>query len=299
METSLYPASQSPSPSGIHNDYFEITIDRKIRFAITHPVTAKVKGTIVILESYANAIEEYFSAMNEISQRGFYTAIFDWFCRDRSQLYKQKQNRHNYLNINNDINDLYEFFKKIIHKQCPPPYYMLTYGMGGLIALSTLDLINTQFSKMLCVSPLFAPLGNKTGSLQHKLMQLLSDIGLGSLPIKGGKKLKRKNIKFRHDDKTSSSSSCLLKPPTFRWMVSTLDAIAIAKKNIINRQLQIPTLFVLANQSNIANNIEARRLCRHTHLIDSVTIMGAELDTVMHEERYQKQFWVAFDVFIP
>ncbi|WP_409361944.1 serine aminopeptidase domain-containing protein [Bartonella heixiaziensis] len=298
MEIPLYPTNWSSPPPNIRNGYLKIAPDRKIRFAITKPEMEKAKGTIVILESYANALEKYFLTMNEISNRGFYTAIFDWFGRETSQSDKQKQIRHNYFDINNDIKDLDEFLKNVIYPDCPPPYYILAYGMGGLIALNGLDLINPKFKRMLCVSPLFAPFGNKTNGFQHKLTQLLSDIGLGFLPAKGGKKLKQKNMQFGYTNKEPLPSSFLIKPPTSRWMASALNAIDAMKKNILSGYLQIPTLFILANQNNIANNIEVRQLCKHTHLTNSITIIGAELDTIMHEEGYKKQFWAAFDAFI-
>ncbi|MCZ2204196.1 serine aminopeptidase domain-containing protein [Bartonella sp. A05] len=302
METPLSFTSRDCFPPNFHNGYLKTDINREIRFVITHSATEKAKGTVVILESYANAIEEYFSSMNEISQRSFYTTTFDWFGRDGSQPNKQKQSRHNYFDINSDINDLDVFINKIIYPNCPPPYYMLTYGMGGLIALSGLSIINHKFKKMLCVSPLFAPLGNKTNSFQHKLIQLLSDIGLGKLAIKGEKKLKQakqKDTQLGQSNEIPLPLSLPIKPPTVRWMASTLNAIDAMKKNILNGHLQIPTLFILANQNNIANNIEARKLCLFTHLAESITIIGAELNTIMHEEYYQKQFWAAFDAFIP
>ncbi|WP_455482443.1 serine aminopeptidase domain-containing protein [Bartonella sp. B35(2025)] len=299
METPLYYLKNRDSPPpNISNSYLKIAVDHKIRFAITHPDIKKHKGTVVILENYADTIEEYFLPMNEISKRGFYTAIFDWSDREKSQFKTIKQNQYNYFDVNNHINDLDEFLKNIVYPNCPPPYYILAYGAGGLVALSGLDLINNQFNRMLCVSPLFAPFGYKTNSFQHKLIQLFSDIGLGFLPIKGEKKLKQQNMQFWHTNKTSFFSNFFMPSPTFRWMASILNTIEIMKKNILNGQLQIPTLFILANQNNIANNIEVRQLCQHTRLIDSITIAGAELDTIIHEEYHQKQFWAVFDVFI-
>ncbi|WP_455465477.1 serine aminopeptidase domain-containing protein [Bartonella sp. B39] len=299
MEIPLCLTEWGSIPLSIRSSYLKVAMDREIRFAITYPEREKSKGTVVILESYANAIEEYLLPMNKISQRGFYTAIFDWFGREKSQFNTKKQNRHHYFDINSDINDLYEFLKNIVYTDCPPPYYMLTYGIGGLIALSGLDLINHQFNRMLCVSPLFSPLGNKANGFQHKLTQLLSDIGLGFLPAKGRKKLKQtkqKNVQFWCTHKAPFPS---IKPPTSQWMASVLNAIDSMKKNILHGHLQIPTLFILANQNNIANNIEVRQLCQRTRLTDSITITGAELDTIMHEEDYKKQFWAAFDAFIP
>lgn len=187
MEIPLYPINRDSPPPNIRNSYLKIATDRKIRFAITHPEMEKAKGTVVILESYANALEKYFLTMDGISNRGFYTAIFDWFGREGSQSGKRKQIRNNYFDINNDIKDLDVFLKNIVYPYCPPPYYMLAYGMGGLIALSGLDLINHKFKRMLCISPLLAPFGNQTNGFQHKLTQLLSDIGLGFLPARGGK----------------------------------------------------------------------------------------------------------------
>ncbi len=176
---------------------------------------------------------------------------------------------------------------------------MLAYGMGGLIALSGLDLINHQFNRLLCVSPLFAPFGNKTNGFQRKLTQFLSDIGLGFIPAKDGKKLKKikqKNIQLGHMHQVPLSG---IKAPTSRWMASVFNVIDSVKKNIRHGHLQIPTLFILANQNNLANNIEVRQLCQHTGLAESITITGAELDTIMYNEDYKKQFWAAFDAFIP
>ncbi|WP_375629406.1 MULTISPECIES: alpha/beta hydrolase [unclassified Bartonella] len=299
METPLYPIDWGATPLNVHHGTLKIAIDHEIRFAITYPEVEKSKGTIVILKSYANALEKYFLLINEISKRGFHTAIFDWFDQEKTSLKIRKQNRHHYFDINNDINDLYKFLKNIVYPNCPPPYSMLAYGIGGLIALSGLDLINHQFNRLLCVSPLFAPFGNKTNGFQHKLTQFLSDIGLGFIPAKDGKKLnktKQKNIQLGHIHKVPLSS---IKPPTSQWIASVFNAIDSVKRNVLHGDLRIPTLFILANQNNIANNIEVQQLCQHTRLTESITITGAELDTIMVNEDYKKQFWAAFDAFIP
>ncbi|GAA5103119.1 alpha/beta hydrolase [Bartonella acomydis] len=299
MDIPLYPTYRNPPPHNICNSYLTTAIDREIRFAITYPEIKKSKGTVVILESYANILEEYFLSMNELSKRGFHTAIFDWFGREKLSFNKKKQHRHRYFNINNDINDLDEFLKKIVYSDCPPPYYILAYEMGGLIALSGLDLLNYRFNKMLCVSPLFAPLGNKINGFQHKLTQFLSDIGLGFLPAKGEKKLKQikqKNMQLLAPPHKEAFS--LIRPPTSQWMASALNAIASMKQSILHGNLKIPTLCILASQNNIVNNIEVRQLCQHTRLLDSITITGAKLDTIMYKDDYKKQFWAIFDAFI-
>lgn len=267
-------------------------MDRKICFAITYPETEKSNGTIIILENCANTLEKYFLPINEISKRGFYTAIFNWFDKEKTSFKTRKQNRYYYFDINNDINDLYEFFKNIVYPHCPPPYSILAYGIGGLIALSGLDFINRHFNRLLCVSPLFAPFGNKTNSFQHKLTQFFSDIGLGFIPVKDGKKIKQ--LRHTHKVPTPSISSA-----TSRWMASAFNAIDSVKKNLLHGHLQIPTLFILANQNNIANNIEVRQLCQNIRLTENITIRGAELDTIMYKEDHKKQFWAAFDAFIP
>ncbi|WP_375683523.1 serine aminopeptidase domain-containing protein [Bartonella sp. AP3QHHD] len=299
METPLYPIDWGSTSLNIHHDTLKIAIDHEIRFAITYPEVKKSKGTIVILKSYANTLEKYFLLINEISKRGFHTAIFDCFDQKKISFKIRKQRRYHCFDINNDINDLYKFLKNIVYPNCPPPYSMLTYGIGGLIALSGLDLINHQFNRLLCVSPLFAPFGNKTNSFQHKLTQFLSDIGLGFISVNDRKKLnktKQKNIQLGHIHKVPLPS---IKPPTSQWMASVFNAIDSMKRNVLHGNLRIPTLFILANQNNIANNIEVRQLCQHTRLTESITITGAELDTIMVNEDYKKQFWAAFDAFIP
>ncbi|WP_332066211.1 serine aminopeptidase domain-containing protein [Bartonella sp. CB189] len=298
MKTPINPISCNPSPHNIHISYIRITVDREIRFATTYPEIDMSKGTIIILESYANTIEEYFLPINEISQRGFHTAIFDWFGRETSRHDRMKNRRHHYFDINNDINDLNEFLKKVVYPNCPPPYYMLAYGMGALIALSEPNIINDCFKKVLCISPLVAPFSNKINGFQHKLTQFLSDIGLGFLPAKGGKKFKQKSMRLKHTNKVYFPSNFLIPPPTSRWMASALNTIDIMKKNILNEYFKIPILFILANQNNITNNIEIRKLCKHTHFTESITITGANLDTIIHEENHRKQFWTAFDAFI-
>ncbi|MBB4076948.1 lysophospholipase [Bartonella fuyuanensis] len=299
MKPPLYRIDWESTPSNIHYSSFKIAIDREIRFAITYPEVKKSKGTIVILENYASTLEKYFLPINEISKRGFHTAIFDWFNQEKISFKTRKLNRRYYFDINNDINDLYEFLKNVVYPNCPPPYSLLAYGIGGLIALSGLDFINYKFNRLLCVSPLFAPFGNKTNGFQHKLTQFFSDIGLGFIPVKNGKKLKKiekKNTQLRHNRKAPSP---FIPPLTSQWIASVFNAIESVKKNLFHRHLQIPILFILANQNNIANNIEVRKLCQHTRLTENITITGAELDTIMDKEDYKKQFWAAFDAFIP
>lgn len=299
METPLYPINRESTPPNIHYNSLKIAIDREIRFAITYPEAKKSKGTIVILESDANALETYFLPINEISQRGFHTAIFDWFDQKKTSFKTRKRSRQYYFDINNDITDLHEFLKNVVYPNCPPPYSMLAYGIGGLIALSGLDIINHQFNRLLCVSPLFAPFGNKTNGFQHKLTQFLSDIGFGFIPAKDGKKIKKTPPKNTQLGNMPQGTLPSTKLPTSRWMASVFNVIDSVKKNIRHRHLQIPTLFILANKNNLANSIEAQQLCQHTRLTESITITGAELDTIMYNEDYKKQFWAVFDAFIP
>ncbi len=298
LKTPLYPIDWGSTPPHIHHGTLKIAIDREIRFAITYPEVETSEGTIVILENDANTLETYFLPINEISKRGFHTAIFDWFDQKKISLTTRKKSRQNDFDINNDINDLYKFLKNIVYPNCPPPYSMLAYGIGGLIALSGLDLINHQFNRLLCVSPLFAPFGNKTNGFQHKLTQFLSDIGLGFIPAKDGEQLKKTNLKNIQLEHIHQGLFPSIKPPTSRWMASVFNAIDSVKKNIVHGHLQIPTLFILANQNNLANSIEVRKLCQHTRLTESITITGAELDTIMYNKDYKKQFWAALDAFI-
>ncbi|WP_455474754.1 serine aminopeptidase domain-containing protein [Bartonella sp. B30(2025)] len=301
MKIPFHSINWSSLPCNLCNNHLKTGIDREIRFVTTRPTTDKPKGTIVILGNYTNTIEEYCLPMNEISKRGFYTAIFDWFDKAPPQHTIVKKRHYQYFDINNDINDLDKFLTNVVYNNCPPPYYLLTFGIGGLIAFNGLDIINHQFSKMLCVSPLFAPFGNKANSFQHKITQLFSDIGLGFLPMISVNKLKKKTTPFLRINKESlpPPPHLFIPSPTSRWMASVFNAIEIMKKNILNGHLQIATLFILANKNNMINNIEVRQLCQQTHITDSITIIGADLDTIMQEEHHKNQFWAAFDAFIP
>ncbi|MCZ2328339.1 serine aminopeptidase domain-containing protein [Bartonella sp. F02] len=302
MKTSPYSTNCDCSSSQIQNGYCKITSDYKLRFAAIHPTVEKTKGTVIILGNYKNVLEEYFPVMREMSQRNFDAVIFDWSDQNELQSKKQKKKHHDYFDINSNLNNLDIFLNEFVYSDFPQPYYMLTYGMGGLIALSGLELINHKFNRMLSVSPFFAPLGHQTNGFQHKLTQIFSDIGLGFLPVKSGKQFKQtrnKNIQLRPHHKVSLSSNRFTKPLTSRWIASVLNTIDIIKTNMMNDHLQTPTLFILANQNNIANNIEVRKLCQYTHRTESITITGAELDTIIHSEYYRKQFWAIFDAFIP
>ncbi|WP_336277105.1 serine aminopeptidase domain-containing protein [Bartonella sp. CB178] len=280
----------------IRSGHLKTDIDSEIHFIITHPKIGKPKGTVVILKSYTNSMEEYFLSINEISKRGFCTAIFDCFNKAVPQRTTVKKRRYKNFDIQNNIKELNYFFKNIAYPICQSPYYVLSHGIGGLTALNGLSLINHKFSKMLCVSPTFAPFGNKTDSFQHKLTQFFCNTGLGFLPVIGVKKIKRKNIPLVNEE--SASPYLLTSPPTSRWMASVLNAIGTAKKNILSGQLQTPTMFVLASQNNITNNIEIRELCQHTRIADSITIIGADLNTIINKEYYRKQLLAAFNAFI-
>lgn len=274
---------------------------KRIRYAITANTQTQCFGTIVILQGFNECIENYTGTFIELGKRGFYSATFDWSGQGQSSAQKRKRGRHFGFNVNSDIADLEFFLQNIIYPDCPPPYYLLTYDMGALIALSALEVVNNQFHRLLCVSPLIAPFGIKTDSLHHMVGQILTDIGLGKMRLKAAAKMQMLSDQTldQTDNQTNIpiGSNTLL--PTYHWLCDTLNTARFVKAKMQDDALRVPTLFILANQDVISNDREARKLCDYTRLADSLTIMGVGHDIIRSENRYLSQFWAAFDAFIP
>lgn len=273
----------------------ETSDKRRLRIATFNNLKNRQKGTIVFLEGMCDNVDRYTKLFSGFVKRGFSYASFEW--SDQKENGDRKKNVALTFDINQHIADLDEFLHSIVYSDCPPPYYFLCYDMGCLIAVSALDIINNQCSRLIGISPLFSPLGYKALSFQHKISVLMNDAGLGKLKLRRGRLLLQNfHLKNETDDEKYRRQ---FSTPDRRWLAHVLNATQSAQENFKKNNIRFPALFVLGNHDRRSDQSVIRHFCENVRLADIITLCGADHDILLADTRYQRQFWALFDAFIP
>ena len=127
--------NREPSNSQCHE---VVTADSIHLRAITIVPEYANNGTVVVLNGRTEFVERYFETFNDLTKRGFAVASFDWRGQGGSQRLLRNPMR-GYVNSFADYDkDLSAIMEKLVHQQCPKPYYALAHSMGGQLLLRAL-----------------------------------------------------------------------------------------------------------------------------------------------------------------
>lgn len=311
-EAITYASSGNPRHPHLQAGFLTSQDHIKLRYAHLPAHTAHNEGTVILLHGRNECIEKYYETIDDLHMRGFHVATLDWRGQGHSDRLIKDHNRGFVRRFKDYADDLIEFIKTIVLRECPPPFYILAHSAGGLITLSAMPRLLPHIERIVLAAPL---LGFDKKSFPDKSLRRLSRV----LHFTGlGKTYARRGIKpgdYRNFDNNLLTSdpqryqrnqqiiydhpSLGLAGPSFTWMYNALHTIHLLNQPKSREEPKIPTLFILAGADKVVSSRMAEDYARHIRGATYMTIDGARHELMQEDDHYREQFWAAFDAFIP
>ena len=318
MDKSLLPLNQArlygyPGnnvPEGTECGFFHASDGIRLRYAVLRD-GQQLKGTVCLLHGRGDFIERYFETMEDLVERGYAVATFDWRGQGGSQRFLRNTRKCYVRSFREYDDDLASFVAKVMMPDCPPPYYALAHSMGGCILIRNLR-ERTWFDKAVLTSPMFdVQTGLWPPPVARGLVRVLRRIGFARAFLWGERKGPMTGEDFDGNNLTSDAKRFLrdvrtveLHPelgvgaPTFGWIRAAFEAMRECMDPPMNKMVRVPTLVVAADIERVTSTEACRRLAAKEPNVVTVVVEHARHEILMERNDVREQFWAAFEAFV-
>jgi lysophospholipase len=297
-------------PEGTECGFFTASDGRLLRYALLREGQG-FKGTVCLLHGRGDFIERYFETMDDLRQRGFAVATFDWRGQGGSQRGLRNPWKNHVRRFADYEDDLACFIGKILMPDCPPPYYALAHSMGGCILIHALRR-HAWFNKAVLTAPMFdirtAPWPRW---IARNLAPLFCMIGLGRIFVPGerrrpmglrdfpGNNLTSDLGRYTRDVHTIEIAPELgVGAPTVRWVKAAFNAMGEVMSPPRSSLVRVPVLIVAADKELVTCNEACHALAAREPSVVTVIVDYSRHEILMERDEVREQFWAAFEAFI-
>lgn len=309
MDLVSIPAN--PVPEDVVVGAIKTPDDVTLRYARWAPPPGR-KGTVCVFPGRGEFIEKYFETVRDLRSRGFAVAALDWRGQglsDRGLGDRRKGYVRDFYQYGVDLD---AFMEQIVLPDCPPPIYALAHSMAGAIILRACYDGRRWFDRVVLSAPLIGL--PKSGLVRYArpMLMMMRLMGRGTAYIPGGRPnppgredfignvLTSDPVRFARAVAVLEAEPRLaLGGPTVNWVSALLRATAKFEDPSYAGSIRQPILMVAAGHDQVVSTsaIEtfADNLLAGSHLI----LPGARHEILQEQDQYRKQFWAAFDAFVP
>ncbi|MGI8524662.1 MAG: alpha/beta fold hydrolase [Pseudolabrys sp.] len=282
-----------------------------LRYARWAPPPGR-KGTVCVFPGRSEFIEKYFETVRDLQSRGFAVATLDWRGQglsDRGLSDRRKGHVRDFYDYGVDLD---AFMEQVVLPDCPPPLYALGHSMGGAILVRACHDGRRWFDRVVLSAPMIGLPRNAVSRLARPLAGLMRLLGRGSAFVPSrdapssdtynfvGNVLTSDPVRYARNATILEAEPALsLGAPTISWGHAALRAMAKFENPGYPASLRQPILMVAAGRDEVVSTpaIEsfARNLLAGSHLI----LAGSRHEILQEQDHYRRQFWAAFDAFVP
>jgi lysophospholipase len=274
--------------------------------------SSKVRGTVVVLGGRGEFIEKYFEIAADLLSRGFAVASMDW----RGQGGSERPLRNAKKGYIDDFSffgrDLDALTHSVLRPHCPIPFFGLCHSMGAAIALMVDEEGLCPFERLVLTSPMIAVKGvNHRGPIRF-LLEALDCAGMGAAFISGegsgnlwsapyeGNVFTTDSVRFARIAKLAKDAPHLgLGGPTIGWAHAAFRLWRRFDEPNFPLRLHTPTLIVASGADQVVDTAAAESFATRSNAGRIIVIDGAKHEILIEHEVFRRQFWAAFDKFVP
>ena len=147
----------TPGPidgTNVRIGYFTTADGTAIRNALWSPESKNPRGSVVLLGGRKEFLEKYTETAADLNQRGFAVFGFDWRGQGLSSRMLPDRLKGFVRNYDDYVQDLEEFFQRVVQPEAVRPIYLLAHSMGGHVALRYLHRQPADIDKAVLVAPM-------------------------------------------------------------------------------------------------------------------------------------------------
>jgi len=280
-------------------DYFPLSNKSFLRYGLWKTQAQNCLGTVIILADYGDQLEDRKGLITQICARNFDVASFDWFAQETPQAEKSGILPAPMSDFRVVLQNWKEIFLSFFLTRLPSPFYGLGMGAGALLGLAAHSVFQSQMRRMLLVSPLLAPHGREAGGLFHVFSRFMGDLGLEGW--RTNKPLVETVPQLDPITMARQAKSGYVRQyyPTLGCYQGLLDAAQFVLSSETREKISIPLLCVLSSTDKISKALLARQFCNNLRCASAITLRHADRFPFEGDAAHTRQFWRAFDVFIP
>lgn len=309
MDLVSIPAN--PTPDHVVSGAVKTPDGVNLRFARWEPPPGR-KGTVVVLQGRAEYIEKYFETVLDLRARGFAVVTFDW----RGQGFSDRQlsdRRKGYVRSFDDYAvDLDTMMDQVVLPDCPPPIFALAHSMGAAILVRACHSGRRWFDRVaLSAAMIGLPLGIFS-SIAGPFTRIMRFAGRGSayVPVFGQRETGTRTfagnvftsdpVRFARNLAVLDAEPRLaLGPPTIAWADSALRVVNEFAAPGYAGSIRQPILMVGAGHDQVVSTAAIESFGTNLLAGAHTIIAGSRHEILQEQDYYRRQFWAAFDAFVP
>lgn len=309
MDLISIPAN--PAPDHVVTGAIKTPDGVNLRFARWEPPPGR-KGTVVLLQGRAEYIEKYFETVRDLRARGFAVATFDWRGQGLSDRLLADRNKGYVRSFNDYSVDLDTFMEQVVLPDCPPPMFALAHSMGAAVIIRASYDGRRWFDRITLSAPMIGlPLG-RFGMLAAPVARFMRLIGRGSAYLPGadqrvtgtrnfiGNVFTSDPVRFaRNAAVLEAEPKLALGPPTIAWADSALRAMQRFTVPGYAGSIRQPILMVAAGRDEVVSTPATENFGTNLLAGSHIILAGARHEILQEQDHYRRQFWAAFDAFVP
>ena len=292
----------------------------KVRTAVWPSLFPAPKGTVCILQGRSEFIEKYYEVVQDLRQRGFAVVTMDWRGQGGSERLLPDPLKGHVRRFSDYGADLLQFLREVALPDGPPPHFALAHSMGGLILLSNLPQMRTMLERTMISAPLVQLAREQRifvgSSMQQSTIRNIASLqrwlGRGRAYMIGVHRTILEPTGFEGNPLTSDGPrydrtrrlltdfpELGIAGPTAQWVHESCKAMDKLQSSDLQSRIHIPTLIVTASLDTIVSSKAAEYFASTTRAVKAIGLPGSRHEIMMERDILRKQFWGAFDSFIP
>ncbi len=271
----------------------------------------RARGTVTIAMGRSEFIEEYFEIIGSLLERRFDVVIMDW--RGQGQSDREiAAGRRGYVSSFAAYRlDLEALESQVLALYARRPWFALGHSMGAAILLDQAHDGTSPFERMVLSAPMIG-IRLRSKALAKRLTWLFDAMGFGTRLIPRGSEDSIFTRQFENNILTSddrqfrrlalamaSLPALAVGAPTIRWLAGAFRLIDRFADPRYPVETQTPILIVAAGADHIIDTAVTERFASRLKAGRCITIPHARHQLIMERDDIMRQFWAAFDAFIP
>lgn len=302
----------TPAPDALRAHFIVTPDGTRLRSAVFERAEdTPARGVCVLLHGQTEFIEKYGEVIDELRDRGFAVATFDWRGQGASTRALADPLKCHVGNFREYDEDLATFFEQVIKPMGAAAPLLLAHSMGAHIALRTMHDRPRAFSAAVLSAPMLAvSTRGQPAWVASAATTVMNAVGRSRDWVLG--MAARDPLKLRFEDNLVTSDrrrwsnaqalvarnpELRLAGPTWGWLKAANESMARVLSPGYAEAITTPVLICGAGKDRIVlTPVEATFAKRlpHGHYI---AFEDSEHEILMENDSIRARFWQAFDAF--
>jgi lysophospholipase len=270
------------------------------------------RATVAVFGGRGEFIEKYFEMVGDLLARGFAFALVDWRGQGGSDRPLRNALKGHVDDFSHFERDLRAFEKQILAPWCPEPWFAVGHSMGAAILLVAAEAGRCPFERLVLTSPMIAVSGVDHRGAARFVIGALDGLGLGGAFAPGNGAGTLWSAPFEANPLTSdpvrfariaglvaAAPHLRLGGPTVGWSHAAFRVMSRFDEPNFPRRVLTPVLIIASGADRVTDTRASERFAARLRAGAIIVIDGAAHEILIERDVFRRQFWAAFDQFVP